>query len=199
MPLHAFPATACWRHRDARVGFEVAYFRALEPAAGQAPGWRIDGTTTAREDSQTWVVSYRIEADAAWATRRARITATTVTGSHATELRADGAGHWLIDGQPAPHLDGCLDVDLESSAMTNTLPVHRLDLAPGARADAPAAYVRAATVATDRLEQVYRRRPGQEDRLGYDYAAPAFGFTARLVYDEAGLIVSYPGIAERAG
>ncbi|HEX4255822.1 MAG TPA: putative glycolipid-binding domain-containing protein [Streptosporangiaceae bacterium] len=199
MAFRPFPAAACWRHRDARVGFEVAYFRAWEPGEGQAPGWRIDGTTTAIEDGRTWVVSYRIEADAAWATRRARITATTVTGSRATELRADGAGHWLIEGQPAPHLDGCLDVDLESSAMTNTLPVHRLDLGPGTRADAPAAYVRAATLAADRLEQVYRREPGQAGRLGYDYAAPAFGFTARLVYDEAGLIVSYPGIAERAG
>jgi hypothetical protein len=33
----------------------------------------------------------------------------------------------------------------------------------------------------------------------YDYTAPAFGFTARLVYDETGLIVDYPGIATRAG
>jgi len=202
MPFHPFPATACWQHRDARAGFEVAYFRAQaagEAGGGREAGWRIDGTTTALEDGQSWVVSYCIEADLAWATRRARITATTVTGTRVTELQADGVGHWLIDGQPAPHLDGCLDVDLESSAMTNTLPVHRLDLAPGARADAPAAYVRAATVATDRLEQVYRRPPGREGRPGYDYAAPAFGFTAKLVYDEAGLIVSYPGIAERAG
>ena len=83
--------------------------------------------------------------------------------------------------------------------MTNTLPVHRLDLAEGAQADAPAAYVRAATLAADRLDQVYRRHPGGEDRLCFDYAAPAFGFTARLVYDDAGLIVSYPGIAARAG
>jgi uncharacterized protein len=192
VPFQPFPATACWQHREARAGFEVAYFR------DQAPGWRIDGTTTAIEDGQTWVVSYRIEADAAWVTRRALVTATTVTGAHTTELRADGTGRWVVNGQPAPQLDGCLDVDLESSAMTNTLPVHRLDLAPGARADAPAAYVRAATLSVDRLDQVYRRHPG-DDGLGYDYAAPVFGFTARLVYDPAGLIISYPGIAARAG
>ena len=196
MSFRPFPASACWQHRDARMGFEVAYFRARE---GQEPGWRIDGTTTAIEDGQTWVVSYRIEADAAWVTRRARITATTTTGSRETELRGDGAGHWLVDGSPAPQLDGCLDVDLESSAMTNTLPVHRLDLAEGAQADAPAAYVRAATLAASRLDQVYRRAPGEGGQVRYDYAAPVFGFTARLVYDEAGLIVSYPGIAARAG
>jgi len=41
------PATACWEHRAARSGFEVAYFQA---ASG---GWRMDGTTTAVEDGQT--------------------------------------------------------------------------------------------------------------------------------------------------
>lgn len=33
----------------------------------------------------------------------------------------------------------------------------------------------------------------------YRYAAPAFGFTAELVYDDAGLVLEYPGIASRAG
>jgi hypothetical protein len=32
----------------------------------------------------------------------------------------------------------------------------------------------------------------------YDYAAPAFEFGCRLVYDESGLVLSYPGIAVRA-
>jgi hypothetical protein len=41
-------------------------------------------------------------------------------------------------------LDGCLDADLESSAMTNAMPVRRLGLAVAARAAAPAAYFRAA-------------------------------------------------------
>jgi len=31
----------------------------------------------------------------------------------------------------------------------------------------------------------------------YDYAAPAFEFACRLVYDESGLVLSYPGIAGR--
>ena len=149
------PATACWQHCGARSGFEVAYFVAREH------GWRIDGTTTAIEDAQTWVVTYRIEADAAWATRSARITARTATGRCETLLESDGVGRWLVDGRPAPYLDGCMDVDLESSAMTNTLPVHRLDLQPGARADAPAAYVRALTLTAHRLDQVLRADLGR--------------------------------------
>ncbi len=187
------PATACWQHCGARSGFEVANFAAREH------GWRVDGTTAAIEDAQTWVVTYRIEVDAAWATRSARIEARTVTGRRETLLESDGAGHWLVDGGPAPYLDGCMDVDLESSAMTNTLPVHRLDLQPGARADAPAAYLRALTLTAGRLDQVYGRISDEAARRRYDYAAPAFGFAARLVYDDSGLVVDYPGIALRAG
>jgi hypothetical protein len=160
---------------------------------------RIEGTTTAIEDAETWVVSYLIELDAAWATRSARIMARTVTGSQETFLESDGAGHWLVDGSTAPHLDGCLDVDLESSAMTNALPVHRLNLRVGEAADAPAAYVRAVGLAAGRLEQVYRRIADQDARQQYEYSAPAFGFTSQLRYDDSGLVVDYPGIAIRAG
>jgi len=193
VPFRPPPATACWQHHAARSGFEVTYF------TPRKRGWLIDGTTTAIEDAQTWVVTYRIEVDPAWSTRRARITARTAEGSRETLLDSDGAGRWLVDGEPAPQLDGCLDVDLESSAMTNTLPVHRLDLPPGARADVPAAYVRARTPGAERLDQVYRRIPDEAPHRRYDYAAPAFGFTACLVYDDSGLVVDYPGIARRAG
>jgi hypothetical protein len=191
------PATACWQHREARSGFEVAYFQTL------AGGWRINGTTaaaetTAAEDIQTWVVSYCIELDAAWVTRSARITARTVSGSRETLLEADGAGRWLVDGDPAPHLEGCMDVDLESSAMTNALPVHRLVLPVAARAAAPAAYVRVLDLTVERLEQKYARVADEAAHQRYDYAAPAFDFTCRLVYDEGGLVLDYPGIAVRA-
>ncbi len=187
------PATACWQHLEARSGFEVAYFRGLED------GWAVDGTTAAVEDAQTWVVTYSIRLDAAWVTQSARIAARSVAGSRETFLTADGTGGWLVNGDPAPDLDGCLDVDLESSAMTNTLPVHRLGLAAGGQADAPAAYVRALDLSVGRLAQTYRRVANQGAHQRYDYAAPAFGFTSRLVYDESGLVLDYPGIARRAG
>lgn len=193
MDFAPVPATAAWRHEGARDGFEVAYFQVLDR------GWRTQGWAAAVEDGVTSAVEYLIDLDEEGATRRARIGGRSDAGSRSALLEADGAGHWLVGGLPAPHLDGCLDVDLESSAMTNALPVRRTGLAPGAGADAPAAYVRAAGLAVERLEQTYRRAPDEDARHSYDYAAPAFGFSCRIAYDESGLVLNYPGIAVRAG
>jgi hypothetical protein len=192
MSFSPLPVTAAWQHRDARLGFEVACFQ----AAGR--GYLISGSTSAVEDGQAWIVSYEIRLDQAWRTRSARITGRSELGARRTRLDADGLGHWQVDGAVASHLDGCLDVDLESSAMTNTFPVHRMGLGVGARASAPAAYVRARDLSVGRLEQEYMRASDGGRHQRYDYAAPVFDFAGRLVYDEAGLVLDYPGIALRA-
>jgi len=192
MSFAPLPATAAWLHRGARSGFEVVYFQA------GGDGSRIEGWTTAVEDGTTWVVEYAIDVDAAGATRSARIRGRSAGGLRSALLEADGEGHWLIDGEAAPRLDGCLDVDLEASAMTNALPVRRMGLPVAAQAAAPAAYVRAVGLAVGRLEQTYVRTADEAHWQRYDYAAPAFDFTAGLVYDQAGLVLDYPGIAVRA-
>ena len=106
-------------------------------------------------------------------------------------------GHWLVDGEVAPWLDGCLDVDVEASAATNALPVHRLALTRDGRAPAPAAYVRAADAEVERLEQTYVRLPDDGDRQRYDYSSPRFDYQGILIYDRFGFVIDYPGIAER--
>ena len=187
------PATAAWQHRGARSGFEVVYFQA------RGNECHIEGWTTAIEDGQTWAVEYAIELDVTWATRSALIRGRSASGSRSVLLESAGPGRWLADAQCAPHLDGCLDVDLESSAMTNALPVRRLRLPAGGRAAAPAAYVRASDLAVERLEQTYARAADEGSRQRYDYTAPAFDFSCCLVYDEYGLVLDYLGIAVRAG
>jgi uncharacterized protein len=103
-----------------------------------------------------------------------------------------------VDGVPAPALRGCRDVDLESSSFTNALPVHRLRLEVGRAAEAPAVYVRALDLTVERLEQRYARIADEGSRERYEYAAPRFEYAGRLAYDAAGLLLDYPGIAERA-
>jgi len=193
MSFAALPRQAAWQHRGARSGFEVVFFDDRDG------GCLIHGCTAAIEDGTPWTVEYAIELDGAGATRTARISGRSAAGPRSALLEADGAGSWQVNGRPAPQLDGCLDVDLESSALTNALPVRRLALAVAALASAPAAYVRAADLTVDRLEQTYVRAPGHGEDQYYDYAAPAFDFETRLTYDRSGLVLDYPGIAIRAG
>jgi hypothetical protein len=187
------PPAAAWRHRDARDGFEVTFLRPLPGG-----GLRLEGHTAAVEAGEAWAVGYAVEVDDGWRTRRAEAWGATAAGEHRTRVESDGAGHWVVDGVPAPHLDGCLDLDLESSACTNTLPIHRLGLAVGDGGDSPAAYVRAVDLRLERLDQRYTRAPDAGDSRRYDYLSPAFDFAARLTFDRAGLVLDYPGIATRA-
>jgi len=180
--LADLPAFAAWRFVDVVDGFEVVYAQ---------PG-RLRGHTSAVEDGQAYAVSYEIALDDRWRTRKARVTSDTVGGPRETVLISDGEGRWTVDGEPAPQLDGLIDVDLEASACTNTLPVHRLALPLGEITKAPAAYVRAFDLSVARLEQTYRRLDDHRS----DYASAADS-RAVLEYDPAGLIIDYPGIAVR--
>jgi uncharacterized protein len=185
------PATAAWRHLDARVGFEVLFL-------GHENGrYHLDGHATAVEEGVAWGIRYALTLDSNWATRSAHIVGRSALGEHEIRLESDGAGSWRVDGNPAPQLSGCIDVDLEASACTNTLPVNRLKLEVGRAADTPAVYVRVRDLQVERLEQRYERLPNAGERARYDYIAPRFDFRAVLVYDEFGLVLDYPGIAVR--
>lgn len=191
MDFRKLPDSAAWQHQQARAGFEVVFLQLDEGLI------RCAGCTTAVEEGEAWFVEYEIELDAAWRTRRAHVRGRAGNVMRATALTTDGYGHWHVDGKPAPWLHGCLDVDLESSAFTNALPVHRLTFGVGGTVEAPAAYVRALSLDTERLEQQYTRVDDIGEQMCFDYVAPSFDFACRLIYDESGLVVDYPGIALR--
>ncbi len=176
------PPYAAWRFVDAVDGFEVMY---AEPG-------RLRGHTSAVEDGRAYAVAYEITLDDEWRTREVRVSSDTVTGTRSTLLVSDGDGRWTVDGVPAPHLDGLVDVDLEASACTNTLPVHRLAMPVGEATVASAAYVQALDLKVRRLDQTYRRI----DDHHFDYTSEG-DFHAVLEYDTSGLVVDYPGIAVR--
>jgi uncharacterized protein len=189
-PLEA--VTAAWQHRGARDGFEVLFMRTTED------GYRCEGAVSAVEAGCAWTVRYDLDLDRLWTTRSAHVSSLSSTGLWELRLEANGRGAWHVNGRSAPDLAGCFDIDLEASAFTNALPVHRLRLAVGDHAAAPAAYVRTLEPRVERLEQRYERLADGEGRAQqYEYAAPRFDFRAVLVYDDAGLILDYPGLAVR--
>lgn len=131
-------------------------------------------------------VRYRIRTDAAWRTRTVEI---TVFDSKPRLLRLhhDGEGHWSSeDGSALPELEGCLDVDLECSPFTNTLPIRRLGLDVGQGAYVRAAWVRYPSLTLEGLDQRYIR---VSESL-YRYEARS-GFSVDLAVDADGVVVDY--------
>ena len=189
--FHALPACAAWRHQGLREGFESVFLRSEET------GYRFDGTTAAIENGQVWAVRYSIALDERWITTSAQVWSWSASGEREIRLESDGLGHWKLDGSRVPDVDGCLDVDLESSAFTNSFPVHRVKAAVGQSFAAPAVYIRALDLHVERLEQSYMRIDDDDGRRRYNYQSPEFGFECRLVYDASGLVVDYPSIATR--
>ncbi|HYI31975.1 MAG TPA: putative glycolipid-binding domain-containing protein [Glaciibacter sp.] len=183
------PDSGSWRHVTARAGFEVAFFDR------RPDGFIFEGTTTAYEE-EPWTVGYSLLVGTDWVAREGRVTSRTRSGARQTEIRLDATG-WWVDGCARPDLNGCYDIDLESSAVTNAFPVHRLGLDVGDVADAPAAFVRAVDLSVERLEQRYYRLPDSHGRQRFHYESPAFQFECELRYDASGLVLDYPGIARR--
>jgi hypothetical protein len=191
MPFAILPRTAAWQHQHSRLGLEVVFLAADES------GYRLNGHTVAVEGTRTWVVQYEISLDSFWTTKAARVSSWSVNGKADVTLDAHESGHWRVNGRSAPEYDGCIDIDLESSACTNTIPVHRLSLGIGQSANVPALYVTAVDLGVERLEQEYCRIDDLGKNQRYDYRAPAFDFESQLVYDHTGLVMEYPGIASR--
>jgi hypothetical protein len=187
------PSHAAWRHFESRDGFEVVFIDS------SPTGFRCEGHTLAVESGDVWSVNYTIDLTAHWQTRRAWVSGRSAQGTREVLLDTDGRGSWSIDGRAAGFLDGCLDVDLESSALTNAFPVHRLDLQIGQEAAAPAVFVRVSELRIERLEQRYLRLENDGPRLRFRYRAPAFDVECEIAFDAAGLVLDYPGIAIRAG
>lgn len=102
-------------------------------------------------------------------------------------LEHDGRGHW----RDRPELDGCLEVDISTTPLTNTLPIRRLRLAPGESREIRAVYIDMPSLELSVMPQRYTRL----DDGRYRYQSE--NFQADLTVDEHGLVVDYPGLWRR--
>ena len=156
---------------------------ALDPVPG---GFVLQGTAIRPLDGAPLEIRYRVETDAAWLTRAVEVSVAEPGGERRLVLSPDGRGSWTVDGAPVPPVEGCLDVDLQFTPATNTLPIRRLELPVGDHADVSACWVRFPELTVERLEQRYTRTGSGT----YVYSTPR-GFRAELEVDPDGLVRRY--------
>ena len=147
-------------------------------------GIEFDGLILQAHKEVAYVVRYRIRVDEAWTTREVELELEN-GGSRTLSLMRNAAGHWWRDGQRLNRFDDCVDVDLEWSPSTNTLPIRRLDLAIGQTAPVTAAWIQLPFLEIQRLDQSY-------ERLAVDrYRYRSGSFTADLAVDLDGVVLEY--------
>lgn len=191
MKLTTPPAGASWDHVGARTGFEVTFFNDLNT------GHRVVGHTIAHESSALWSVGYDVTVDHSWRTVAVHAFNLAAARERELTLTRDSGERWTANGELRPDLVGCSDVDFESSAMTNTLPVHRLDFIEGVAVDVPAAFVRADDLRVELVEQRFTLIDVGPEQILFHYESSTFDFECDLRYDSSGLVVDYPGSAIR--
>ena len=153
-------------------------------AARTENGFQLSGLILQAHQDDPYVVRYAIDVDDAWRTRAVQVQVEN-DGEHRIALVADGEGLWSRDGEQLPAVDRCLDVDLEWSPSTNTLPIRRLGLAFAQTTVVTAAWVRFPSLEVQRLEQSYERL----DERRYRYRSGRF--TADLAVDDDGVVLQY--------
>lgn len=157
-----------------------------------ADGWQLTGRLEADEAGVRVQLVYAIECERDWRTRRTIVTGSAAGAPIRFEFAADGEGHWTLNGAPLPLVEGALDIDLGFTPATNLLPIRRLNLAVGERADVRTAWVRFPELRVEALDQSYER---EADRVfHYDALVDGEPFKARLDTDEYGRVLLYEGL-----
>lgn len=178
-----------WRSLDA-PGFEHVRVDRSHP------GWDVYDSMIVREhEEQVRRGGYTLVLDKSFRALEIRIMAEQEPGSMAAlHLLATGDGTWTDESeQRIPELDGVIDVDIQWSPLTNTLPVRRLDLRKGDEQAISVAYIELPSLALRRVNQRYTRI---DDRT-VQYASATREFVRELALDEDGFVLDYPDLFTR--
>jgi hypothetical protein len=187
---------------QADVGWTAIQWPGLEHVIVSADesAWRAHGRVIVAEE-QLASIEYELECDAGFRISGLTISVTQSAGRTSLVLAPGGDGHWDANGQARPDLDGCIDLDINCTPLTNTLPIRRLDWSPGQARDLDIAYVSVPDLVVSRARQRYTllgRDAG--DGLGPSvFRYESGSFRADLPVDRHGLVLDYPGIWARVG
>lgn len=150
-------------------------------------GWQLRGTVTVALDGHPYRVRYGVLCGGDWRTKSVHVAIQSAGEERAIHLEVDDAGGWRDRTGTLSQVTGCLDVDLEVTPATNTLPIRRLQLPLGESASPVAAWVRFPDLTVEPLPQEYRRTSEHRYRYQNRY---------ELEVDDLGLVTRYADIWE---
>jgi hypothetical protein len=170
-------------------------------------GLRATGTQLGAEPAP-FRVDYRLEAPQ-FVTRELELTATAEGWRRHLLLRHDGHGAWDAevddhgdvpggrwDGS-LPDLSEALDIDIENSPLTNTMPILRHGFQREGTGDFAMAFVTSPSLRVEASPQRYEHVRTTDAGSVVRYISRDGDFTAELELDSDGLLTFYPRLARR--
>lgn len=148
-------------------------------------GWGLAGTVVLALDDAPAEVTWRVECDEGWRTRRVVVDLQAGHESRSLALRVGEHRRWWRGDEELEQLRGCVDVDISVTPATNTLPIRRLALATGESAALVAAWVRFPALTVEPLAQRYTRVDTHHYRyegssgVGYEIEVDAWDMARR--------------------
>ena len=155
---------------------------------GDDDGWYLDGAAIFLHEGVPCRLEYLIECDPDWRTRSATIDGWVGEEVIEHEIAVSEDGIWYLNDEPISEVEGCIDVDLNFSPITNLLPIRRMDLDSAQTASVSAAWLRFPSFKLERLEQVYTRL----DDATVKYESRDGEFVRTLKVSSSGLVLDYP-------
>jgi uncharacterized protein len=181
--------TILWRRLD-EPGHEAARL------VHHAPFWQLGGTAVFAESGRSCRLEYQVVCDAGWRTLHARVAGWIGPDPVKLEVYTDSARRWSVNGREEPAVAGCVDIDLAFSPSTNTIPIRRLSLNQGERAEVRSAWLRFPQLTLEPLVQSYQRT----GEFTYHYESPTQDFVTDIEVGPGGLVRHYPTLwEEQAG
>lgn len=143
-------------------------------------------------NEQPFKVDYRLSLDHSWRTLNVDVVIQTDNTFTSRQYTTNGRGQWYINNAPLPEMDGCEDVDISLTPLTNTLPIRRLNLKTDERQQINVLYI-------DVLQRDIRPETQYYTCLGPDrylFETGDGGFKAEIETDEQLWVKRYPNLFE---
>lgn len=153
-------------------------------------GFVAQGVVHAEDNGEVYGLTVTLAMNHDRVLRAARI---SCTNGRELALDHDGEGGWTRNGEPAPDLGGCLDVDIWPTPFTSTLPVLRLPWTQGESREFAMACVKAPDLQVYTDRQRYTSLGGNRFRI----EAVDGDFAAAIDFDGNGLVTDYPPLFYR--
>src|SRR4051812_16348800 len=123
-----FSSRILWQRLDF-PGHEICTLEAIDS------GWALHGNAMFVYESKACDFEYSIRCDASWRTQSVLIRGDIGGHEKSIDIKCNEVAEWRVNDVQLPELSGCIDVDLGFSPSTNLLPIRRLTLAIGERAN----------------------------------------------------------------